>query len=94
MDSMFHFLNKNTYDEQKIEVTNYCIYGLFCILIPRHIELTSLLWFMKLKEINFSKQYLIPQRILVVQEQLLGFINEQVIQPTGRHHVAKFAIVQ
>jgi hypothetical protein len=29
---------------------------------------------------DFSKQYLTPQRILAVQEQLLGFINEQVIQ--------------
>jgi hypothetical protein len=27
-----------------------------------------------------------------VQEQLLGFINDEVIQPTGRHHVAKFVI--
>jgi hypothetical protein len=27
-----------------------------------------------------------------VQEQLLGFINEEAIQPTGRHHVAKFVI--
>jgi hypothetical protein len=27
-----------------------------------------------------------------VQEQLLGFINEEVIQPTGRHHVTKFVI--
>jgi hypothetical protein len=27
-----------------------------------------------------------------VQEQLLGFINDEVIPPTGRHHVAKFAI--
>jgi hypothetical protein len=29
-----------------------------------------------------------------VQEQLLGFINKEVILPTGRHHVAKFAIGQ
>jgi hypothetical protein len=29
-----------------------------------------------------------------VQEQLLGFINEEVIPPTGRHHVAKFIISQ
>jgi hypothetical protein len=27
-----------------------------------------------------------------VPEQLLGFINVEVIEPTGRHHVAKFAI--
>jgi hypothetical protein len=27
-----------------------------------------------------------------VQEQLLGFINVEVIEPTGRHHVAKFII--
>jgi hypothetical protein len=27
-----------------------------------------------------------------VQEQLLGFINEEVILPIGMHHVAKFAI--
>jgi hypothetical protein len=27
-----------------------------------------------------------------VQEQLLGFINVEVIEPTGRHHVAKFVI--
>jgi hypothetical protein len=47
---------------------------------------------LKLQEIDFSKQYLTPQRILVVQEQLLGFIKEKVIQPTGRHHVAKFVI--
>jgi hypothetical protein len=26
-----------------------------------------------------------------VQEQLLGFINKEVIEPIGRHHVAKFA---
>jgi hypothetical protein len=47
---------------------------------------------LKLQKINFSKQYLTPQRILAVQEQLLGFIKEEVIQPTGRHHVAKFVI--
>jgi hypothetical protein len=29
-----------------------------------------------------------------VQEQLLGFINEEVIPPTGRHHIAKFVIGQ
>jgi hypothetical protein len=29
-----------------------------------------------------------------VQEQLLGFINEEVIPESGRHHVAKFAIGQ
>jgi hypothetical protein len=29
-----------------------------------------------------------------VQEQLLGFINEKVILPNGRHHVAKFVIGQ
>jgi hypothetical protein len=29
-----------------------------------------------------------------VREQLLGFINKEVIQPIGRHHVAKFAIGQ
>jgi hypothetical protein len=45
---------------------------------------------LKLQEIDFSKQYLTPQRILAVQEQLLGFINKEVIQPTERHHVAKF----
>jgi hypothetical protein len=55
MDSMFHFLNKNTYEEQKIEVTYECICGLFCILIPTYIELTSLLWFLKLQQIDFSK---------------------------------------
>jgi hypothetical protein len=27
-----------------------------------------------------------------VQEQLLGFKNAEVIEPTGRHHVAKFTI--
>jgi hypothetical protein len=27
-----------------------------------------------------------------VQEQLLGFINTKVIEPTGRHHVVKFII--
>jgi hypothetical protein len=27
-----------------------------------------------------------------MQEQLLGFINAKVIEPTGRHHVAKFVI--
>jgi hypothetical protein len=27
-----------------------------------------------------------------VQEELLGFINAEVIKPTGRHHVAKFVI--
>jgi hypothetical protein len=47
---------------------------------------------LKLQEIDFSKQYLTQQKILAVQEQLLGFINEEVIQPTGRHHVAKFVI--
>jgi hypothetical protein len=94
MYSMFHFINKNTYEEQKIEVTYWCICGLFCILIPIHIELTSLLWFLKLQQIDFSKQYLTPQRILAVQEQLFGFINEEVIPLTGRHHVAKFAIGQ
>jgi hypothetical protein len=26
-----------------------------------------------------------PQRILAVQEQLLGFINTEVIEPTGMH---------
>jgi hypothetical protein len=29
-----------------------------------------------------------------VHEQLLGFINKEVIQPTGRHHVFKFGIGQ
>jgi hypothetical protein len=29
-----------------------------------------------------------------VRGQLLGFINEDVIQLTGRHHVAKFVIGQ
>jgi hypothetical protein len=29
-----------------------------------------------------------------VQEQLLGFINEEAIPEPGRHHVAKFAIGQ
>jgi hypothetical protein len=47
-----------------------------------------------LQQIDFSNQYLTPQRILAVQEQLLGFINEEVIPPTRRHHVAKFAIGQ
>jgi hypothetical protein len=49
---------------------------------------------LKLKQIDFSKQYLTPQGILAVQEQILGFINEEVILPTGRHHVAKFSIDQ
>jgi hypothetical protein len=49
---------------------------------------------LKLQEIDFSKQYLTPQRIRAVQEQLLGFINKEVIQPTGRQHIAKFAIGQ
>jgi hypothetical protein len=30
----------------------------------------------------------------VVQEQLLGFLNEEVIPPFGRHHISKFAIGQ
>jgi hypothetical protein len=47
---------------------------------------------LKLRNIDFSKQYRTPQRILAVPEQLLGFINAEVIEPTGRHHVAKFAI--
>jgi hypothetical protein len=47
---------------------------------------------LKLQNIDFSKQYLTPQRILAVQEQLLGFINAEVIEPTGRHRVSKFAI--
>jgi hypothetical protein len=47
-----------------------------------------------LQQIDFSKQYLTPQRILAVQEQLLGFINEEVILLTRRYHVAKFAIGQ
>jgi hypothetical protein len=49
---------------------------------------------LKLQQIDLSKQYFTQQRILVVQEQLLGFINEEVISLTGRHHVAKFAIGQ
>jgi hypothetical protein len=49
---------------------------------------------LKLQQIDFSKQYLTPQIILAVQEQLLGFINEEVILPTERHHVTKFAIGQ
>jgi hypothetical protein len=47
-----------------------------------------------LHQIDFNKQYLTPPRILAVQEQLLGFINEEVILPIGRNHVAKFAIGQ
>jgi hypothetical protein len=43
MDSVFYFLNKNTYEEEKIEITYSCICGLFYILNSRHIELTSLL---------------------------------------------------
>jgi hypothetical protein len=50
--------------------------------------------FSKLQQIDFSKQYLTPQRILAVQEQLLGGINDELIPPTGRHHVAKSAIGQ
>jgi hypothetical protein len=49
---------------------------------------------LKLQEVDFNKQYLTLQRILAVQEQLLGFINEEVIQLTGTHHVAKFIIGQ
>jgi hypothetical protein len=49
---------------------------------------------LKLQQIDLSKQYLTPQRILAVQEQLLGFINEEVIPESGRHHDAKFAIGQ
>jgi hypothetical protein len=29
-----------------------------------------------------------------VQEQLLGFLNDEVILESGRHHVAEFAIGQ
>jgi hypothetical protein len=47
-----------------------------------------------LQQIDLSKQYLTPKRILAVQEQLLGFINEEVIPESGRHHVFKFAIGQ
>jgi hypothetical protein len=47
-----------------------------------------------LQQIDFSQQYLTPQRILAVQEQLLEFINEEVIPPTGIHHVDKFVIGQ
>jgi hypothetical protein len=47
-----------------------------------------------LQVIDFNKQYLTPQRILEVQEQLLGFINKEVIPLTRRHHIAKFAIGQ
>jgi hypothetical protein len=46
----------------------------------------------KLQQIDLSKQYLTSQRILAKQEQLLGFINEEVIPLSGRHHVPKFAI--
>jgi hypothetical protein len=49
---------------------------------------------LKLQQINFSKQYLTPQRILAVQEQLLEFINDEAIPLTRRHHVAKFTIGQ
>jgi hypothetical protein len=49
---------------------------------------------LKLQQIDLSKQYLTPQRILAVHEQLLGFINKEVIPSTGSHHVAKFAIGQ
>jgi hypothetical protein len=49
---------------------------------------------LKLQEIDFSIQYLTPQTILVVQEQLLEFINKKVTEPTGMHHVAKFVIGQ
>jgi hypothetical protein len=47
-----------------------------------------------LQEIDFSKKYLAPQRILAVQEKLLGFINKEIIEPSGRQHVAKFVIGQ
>jgi hypothetical protein len=51
--------------------------------------------FLKLQEIDLSKQYITPQGILAVKEQLLRFINEEVIQPAaGRHHVPKFVIGQ
>jgi hypothetical protein len=49
---------------------------------------------LKLQQIDLSKQYLMPQRILAVQEQLLGFINEEVIPLSGRQHVDKFVIGQ
>jgi hypothetical protein len=49
---------------------------------------------LKLQEIDFSIQYLTPQTILVVQEQLLGFINKKIIELTEMHHITKFAIGQ
>jgi hypothetical protein len=49
---------------------------------------------LKLQQVDFSKQYLTVKRILTVQEQLLGFINEEVIPPTGRHQIVKFVIGQ
>jgi hypothetical protein len=49
---------------------------------------------LKLQQIDLSNQYFTPQGMLAVQEQLLGFINEEVIPLTERQHVAKFAISQ
>jgi hypothetical protein len=49
---------------------------------------------LKLQQFDLVKQYHTPQRLLEVQEQLLGFINKEVIPPSGRHHVAKFAVGQ
>jgi hypothetical protein len=47
-----------------------------------------------MQQIDLSKQYLTPQRILAVQTQLLGFVNEEVIPPSRWHHVTKFATGQ
>jgi hypothetical protein len=59
---MFHFTQKNSYDEHKIEV-RLCIYGFRCIVVPTN---------MLLKKIDLHKKFLGPQRILALQEQLLG----------------------
>ena len=39
-----------------------------------------------------AKKTLTPQRILALQEQLLGFINEHVIPESGKYHVSKWDV--
>ena len=41
---------------------------------------------MKLHILELSKERLMPHEINALQEQLVGFINDEIINPTGEFH--------
>ena len=66
-----------------------CFASLFMLHFNSHTS-KWFVWLLKLQKIDLSKKCLTPQRILALQEQLLGFINEHVIKESGKYHVFKW----